>query len=398
MEGQLERRDAMNVDFTPDQLALQDGIRKVAARFTEEYWVEKDEARAFPWEFHQALAEGDWLGICIPEEYGGGGLGVTEASIVVQEIAASGACMNGASIAHTTMFSLLPIIKHGTPQQKERFLPRAASGDLHLAFAVTEPDAGTDTGRTSTFARKVDGGYLVSGKKVWITKAQEAERLLLLTRSVPASEVKRKVDGLTLFFAEVDRAHVDIRPIRKMGRNATDSNEVFIDDLFVPDEDLIGEPGRGFYTLLDGLNPERILNAQEAIGIGRAALRRACDYARDRVVFDRPIGMNQGIQFPLAEALAQLDAAELMCWRAARLYDDGQPCGREANSAKYLAAEAGFYAADRAVQTHGGYGYARDYHVERYFREVRVLRLGPVSQELVLAYLAEHVLGLPKSY
>ena len=301
----------MNVDFTSDQLALQDGIRKVAARFTEEYWVEKDEARAFPWEFHQALAEGDWLGICIPEEYGGGGLGVTEASIVVQEIAASGACMNGASIAHTTMFSLLPIIKHGTPQQKERFLPRVASGDLHLAFAVTEPDAGTDTGRTSTFARKVDGGYLVSGKKVWITKAQEAERLLLLTRSVPASEVKRKVDGLTLFFAQVDRAHVDIRPIRKMGRNATDSNEVFIDDLFVPDEDLIGEPGRGFYTLLDGLNPERILNAQEAIGIGRAALRRACDYARDRVVFDRPIGMNQGIQFPLAEALAQLDAAEL---------------------------------------------------------------------------------------
>jgi acyl-CoA dehydrogenase len=388
----------VNLDFTGEQEALRDGIRELAAQFSDEYWSEKDEARAFPWEFHRALAKGDWLGICIPEEYGGGGLGVTEASIVVQEIAASGACLNGASLAHTAVFGLLPIIRHGTDEQKRRFLPRAAAGDLHLAFAVTEADAGTDTGRTSTFARKVDGGYLVSGKKVWITKAQEAERLLLLTRTTPLDQVEKKVHGLTLFFAELDRDHVDIRPIKKMGRNATDSNELFIDDLFVPDEDVVGEPGRGFHVLLDGLNPERVLNAQEAIGIGRAALRRAVDYARSRVVFDRPIGMNQGIQFPLAEALAELDAAELMCWRAARLYDAGMPCGREANTAKFLAAEAACHATDRAVQTHGGYGYAREYHVERYFREARVLRLGPVSQELILAYLGEHVLGLPKSY
>jgi acyl-CoA dehydrogenase len=388
----------VNLDFTPEQEALRDGIRDLAAKFSDEYWSEKDEACAFPWEFHEALAKGDWLGICIPEEYGGGGLGVTEASIIVQEIAASGACLNGASLAHTAVFGLLPIIRHGTDEQKRRFLPRAAAGDLHLAFAVTEPDAGTDTGRTSTFARKVDGGYLVSGKKVWITKAQEAERLLLLTRTTPLSEVKRKIHGLTLFFAEVDRDHIDIRPIKKMGRNATDSNELFIDELFVPDEDVVGEPGHGFRVLLDGLNPERVLNAQECIGIGRAALRRAVEYAKTRIVFDRPIGMNQGIQFPLAEALAELDAAELMCWRAARLYDDGMPCGREANTAKYLAAEAAFHATDRAVQTHGGYGYAKEYHVERYFREARVLRLGPVSQELILAYLGDNVLGLPKSY
>jgi acyl-CoA dehydrogenase len=388
----------VDLKLTTQQAALRDGIRELAAKFPDEYWAEKDEACAFPWEFHEALASGGWLGICIPEEYGGGGLGVTEASIVVQEIAASGACLNGASLAHTAAFSLLPIIRHGNEQMKRRFLSRAASGDLHLAFAVTEPDAGTDTGRTATFARKVDGGYLISGKKVWITKAQEAERLLLLARTTPRGEVKKKVHGLTLFFANCDREHIEIRSIKKMGRNATDSNELFIDDLFVPDDDVVGEPGRGFNALLDGLNPERVLNAQECIGIGRAALRRAVDYARSRVVFDRPIGMNQGIQFPLAEALARLDAAELMCWRAAELYDAGLPCAREANSAKYLAAEAGFFAADRAIQTHGGYGYAREYHVERYFREVRVLRLGPVSQELILAYLGEHVLGLPRSY
>jgi acyl-CoA dehydrogenase len=388
----------VNLEVSTDQAALRDGIRELSSKFSEEYWSEKDEACEFPWEFHHALANGGWLGICIPEEYGGGGLGVTEASIVVQEIAASGACLNGASLAHTAAFSLLPLIKHGTDELKQRFLPRAASGDLHIAFAITEPDAGTDTGRTSTFARKVDGGYLITGKKVWTTKAQEAERLVLLARTTPFDEVEKKVHGLTLFFAECNRDRIDIRRIKKMGRNATDSNELFIDDLFVPDEDVVGTPGRGFNALLDGLNPERILNAQECIGIGRAAMRRAVEYAKNRIVFDRPIGMNQGIQFPLAQALAELDAAELMCWRAAKLYDAGEPCGREANSAKFLAAEAGFFAADRAVQTHGGYGYAKEYHVERYFREVRVMRLGPVSQELILAYLAEHVLGLPKSY
>ena len=388
------------MDFNPttEQQTLRDGIAKLAAGFPDEYWAAKDEACEFPWEFHNAVAAADWLGMCIPTDYGGGGLGVTEASIVVQEVAASGACLNGASVLHTAIFGLLPIIRHGPEELRRRFLPRAAKGDLHLSFAVTEPNAGTDTAKTSTMATKVDGGYLVSGQKVWITKALEAERLLLLTRTTPAEQCVKKTDGLTLFFAECDRDKISIRPIKKMGRNATDSNELFIDELFVPDEDVVGRPDHGFRCLIDGLNPERILNAQEAIGIGRAALRRAVVYACEREVFDRPIGMNQGIQFPLAQALAQLDAAELMCWKAASLYDAGEPCAREANSAKFLAAEAGFFAADRAVQTLGGYGYAREFHVERYFREVRVLRLGPVSQELILAYLGEHVLGLPRSY
>ena len=388
----------MDFEFTEEQLALRDGIRRLAATFPETYWSEKDQNREFPWEFHNVVADGGWLGTCIPTEYGGGGLGVIEASIIAQEVAASGACLNGASIVHTAMFSLLPIVKYGSEEMRQRFLPRAAAGDLHLAFAITEPNAGTDTAKTSTFARKVPGGYLVNGQKVWITKAQEAERLIMLTRTTPVDQVDKKTHGMTLFFAPCDRDRIDIRPIKKMGRNATDSNELFIDDLFVPDEDVIGEPGRGFNYLLDGLNPERILNAQEAIGIGRAAIRRAVDYANNRIVFDRPIGMNQGIQLPLAEALTKLDAAELMCWKAASLYDRGLPCGKEANMAKYLAGEAGFFAADRAVQTHGGYGYAVEYHVERYFREARVLQLGPVSQELALAYIGEHVLGLPKSY
>lgn len=388
----------MEFELNQAQVALRDGVRELCMRFPDEYWAEKDEKPEFPWEFHEAAARGGWLGVCIPEEFGGQGLGVVEGSIVVHEVAASGACLNGSSIVHTSMFSLLPIIRHGSEQMKRRFLSRVASGDLHLAFAVTEPTSGSDTTKTSTLARKVDGGYLVTGQKVWITKAQEAERLLLLTRTTPLSECEKPTEGMTLFFAPCDRDHIEIRGIRKMGRNATDSNELFINDLFVPDEDVVGEPGRGFRYLLDGLNPERVLNAQEAIGIGRAALRRAVAYANERIVFDRPIGMNQAIQFPLAEAMARLDAAELMCWKAATLYDRGLPCAREANCAKYLAADAGFFAADRAVQTHGGFGYAREYHVERYFREVRVLQLGPVSQELALAYLGQHVLGLPKSY
>jgi acyl-CoA dehydrogenase len=267
----------MDFEFTDEQLALRDGIRRLAASFPETYWAEKDEKREFPWEFHEAVAADGWLGICIPPEYGGGGLGVMEASIVAQEVAASGAGMNGASIVHTAMFGLLPLVKHGSEEIRQRFLPRAAKGDLHLAFTVTEPNAGTDTSKTATFARKVPGGYLVNGQKVWITKAQEAERLLMLTRTTTIDQVEKKTHGMTLFFAPCDRDHIEIRPIKKMGRNATDSNELFIDDLFVPDEDVIGEPGRGFYYLLDGLNPERILNAQEAIGLGRASIRRAVD-------------------------------------------------------------------------------------------------------------------------
>jgi acyl-CoA dehydrogenase len=306
--------------------------------------------------------------------------------------------MNGCSALHLTIFGLNPVVRHGGAALRERVLPRAATGELHVSFAVTEPDAGTDTSRITTFARRDGDGYVVTGKKVWISKALEAEKLLLLARTTPREACERPTDGMTLFFCDLDRDAVEVRRIPKMGRNAVDSNELFIDGLRVSAEDRVGEEGRGFRYLLDGLNPERILLAHESVGIGRAALRRAVAYASDRVVFDRPIGRNQGIQFPLADALARLDAAELVAAKAAWLYDNGLPCAREANIAKYLCAEAAFAAADRAVQTLGGFGYAREYHVERYFREARLMRIAPVTQEMVLSYLGEHVLGLPKSY
>jgi acyl-CoA dehydrogenase len=306
--------------------------------------------------------------------------------------------MNGCSAVHIGIFGFEPIIKHGSDELKRRFLPRLAAGDLHVSFAVTEPDAGTDTTNISTFARKVDGGFLVSGKKVWITKAQEAERLMILCRTAPRSASDRKTAGMTLLFAPMDRDHIEVRRIPKMGRNAIDTNELFIDDLFVPDEDVIGEVGNGFKTILAGLNAERVISANAAIGLGRAALRRGTEYAKDRTVFGRPIGKNQGIAFPLAQALIQLDAADTMCHKAAWLIDNGLPCAREANAAKYLSAEAGFFAADAALTVHGGYGYSKEYHVERYFREARLMRIAPISQEMVLNYVAEHVLGLPRSY
>ena len=377
---------------------LRSGMRDLCRRYDDAYWATHDEQHDFPWDFYTDIAKGGWLGIALPEQYGGGGLGVGAASVLLQEIAESGAGMNGASAVHLGIFGLLPLEKHGSAELKQRFLPRMAAGDLHVSFGVTEPDAGTDTTRISTTATRTADGYRISGRKVWITKAQQAERILLLARTTPRAECSRRTDGLSLFFVEVDRAHIDIRPIPKMGRNAINTNELFIDDLEVPASDLVGEEGRGFQYLLGGLNAERILIAHEAIGLGRAALRRAVGYANERVVFDRPIGRNQGISFPLADALARLDAAELVARRAASLYDAGLECGREANTAKYLAADACFQAADRAVQTHGGFGYAKEYHVERYFREARLMRLVPVSQEMVLNYLAEHVLGLPRSY
>lgn len=388
------------MDFSVSALhrELRQAVREVCADFPDAYWLEHDESRVFPWDFYNAIVAGGWLGMTVPTEYGGAGLGVTEAAIVEQEIAASGAGMNGCSAVHLGIFGFEPIIRHGSEALKQRFLPRLVSGDLHVSFGVTEPDAGTDTTNISTFARRVEGGYLVSGKKVWITKAQEAERLLLLCRTTPLSEVAKKTAGMTLLFAPMDRAHIDVRPIPKMGRNAVDTNELFIDDLFVAEEDRVGAEGEGFQTLLPGLNAERVLTANCAIGIGRAALRRASQYARDRVVFGRPIGQNQGVAFPLAEALMQLDAAELVCHQAAWLIDNGLPSGRAANAAKYLAGEAGFRAADVAVSVHGGYGFAREFHVERYFREARLLRIAPISQEMVLNYVAEHVLGLPRSY
>jgi acyl-CoA dehydrogenase len=388
------------MDYTedPTHREIREAVRALCKRFPDDYWMEHDDSHEFPWEFYDAVRDAGWLGLTIPEEYGGGGLGVTEAAIVEREIAASGAGMSGCSAVHIGIFGFHPVIEHGSESLKRRFLPQAASGELHVSFAVTEPDAGTDTTNISTAARKVDGGWLVTGKKVWITKAQESRRMLLLARTSPKDPSQKKTHGLTLFFAEIDREKVQVREIPKMGRNAVDTNELFIDELFVADEDVVGEVDRGFRTILGGLNAERVIAANAALGIGEAALRRGVAYARQREVFGRPIGQNQGIAFPLAEARIRLDAAEQVVQRAAWLVDNGLPCGREANAAKYLCAEAGFFAADVALQAHGGFGYGKEFHVERYFREARLLRIAPISQEMVLNYTAEHVLGLPRSY
>jgi acyl-CoA dehydrogenase len=344
------------------------------------------------------MAEAGWIGVAIPEQYGGGGQGIGMAAAVLEEVAASGACMNGASAVHLSIFGMHPVVMHGSDEMKQRFLPKVADGSLHVAFGVTEPDAGTDTTRITTRAVRDGEQYVITGRKVWTTKALECDRILLLTRTTPLAECAKPTDGMTLFLVDRHAPGVHAAAIAKMGRNAVASCETTYDDVVVPEADRVGDEGRGFHYLLGGLNAERILIAAEAVGIGRAALRRAVQYANERVVFGRPIGKNQGIAFPLAEAHARLRAADLMVREAARLIDAGLPCGEEANLAKYLAAEAGFFAADRAVQTHGGFGYATEYHVERYFREARLPRLAPISQELVLAYVAEHVLGLPRSH
>lgn len=388
----------MDFELSPEHTALQESVRELMKKFPDEYWMEKDQKHEFPWEFYRTFAGAGYLGILIPPEYGGLGLGLTPAALVLEEVAASGAGMNGASAVHLSMFSITPVVKFGTPEMRRKYLPAIARGDLHVAFGITEPDAGTDTTAIRTTAVRQGDYYVIHGQKVWTSKALEAQKVLLLARTAPLNQCSRRTDGMTLFLADLDRSAVSIRPIPKMGRNAVDSNEVFLDGLRVSVSDVVGEEGKGFYYLLDGLNAERILIAHEMVGLGRAALRRAVNYARERVVFGRPIGQNQGIQFPLADALARLDAAELLARKAAWLYDRGLPCGREANTAKYLAAEAAFLAADRAVQTHGGFGYAVEYHVERYFREARMGRIAPISDNLVLAYLGQHVLGLPRSY
>jgi acyl-CoA dehydrogenase len=388
------------VDFEPteDQATIRKAVAELAGKFDDQYWMEKDEAHEFPGEFYDAFARAGWLGITTPEEYGGHGFGITEASILIEEVAAAGGGMNAASSMHLSIFGMHPVIVHGSEQLKRRTLPRIVDGDLHVCFGVTEPGAGLDTTHITTFARRDGDRYVVNGRKVWISKAQESEKILLLTRTTKFEDAAKKTDGLTLFLTDLDRSAVEIRPIAKMGRNAVSSNELFIDDLVVPEEDRVGEEGQGFRYILDGLNPERMLVAAEALGLGRAALRRAVQYAGEREVFGRPIGMNQGLQFPLADSLARLDAAELALRKATWLYDRGLPCAREANTAKYLCAEAGFQAADRALQTHGGMGYAEEYHVARYFREARLLKIAPISQEMVLNYLGSHVLGLPRSY
>jgi acyl-CoA dehydrogenase len=388
------------VDFelSEAQEAIRAAARTLAARFDDAYWRRCDEEHRFPWEFYQAFADAGWLGIAMPREYGGAGLGISEAALLMEEVAASGAAMNGATALHLTIFGLNPVVRHGSEELKRRILPAAAGGTLHVAFGVTEPDAGSDTPSITTRAVREGDRYIVRGKQVWTSKALESSKVLLLARTTPLDACARRTDGMTLFLADLDLAHVTIRPIAKLGRNAVDSNEVFYDDLPVDARDVVGEVDRGFYHLLDGLNPERILIAAEALGTGRVALRRATAYAKERRVFGRPIGQNQGIQFPLADSHAKLTAAELMIRKAAWLYDNGHPCGAEANMAKYLAAEWGFEAADRALQTLGGFGYAKEFDVERYWREVRVMRIAPVTQEMILNFLGQHELGLPRSY
>ncbi|HZE14502.1 MAG TPA: acyl-CoA dehydrogenase family protein [Mycobacterium sp.] len=388
----------MNFELTEDQELIRRSVAELASKFDDHYWMEKDQAHEFPTGFYRAIADGGWLGMTIPVEYGGHGLGITEATLLAEEVAKSGGGMNAASSIHLSIFGMQPVVVHGSEELKSRTLPRVAAGDLHVCFGVTEPGAGLDTSRITTFAKRQDDHYVVNGRKVWISKAMESEKILLLTRTQHYDEVAKKTDGMTLFLTDLDRSRVDIRPIRKMGRNAVSSNELFIDNLEVPVQDRIGEEGKGFQYILDGLNPERMLIAAEALGIGRVALDRAVKYANEREVFNRPIGMNQGIQFPLADSLARLDAAELMLRKATWLYDNGKPCGREANTAKYLCADAGFTAADRALQTHGGMGYAEEYHVARYFREARLMKIAPISQEMILNYLGSHTLKLPKSY
>lgn len=388
----------MDFALTEDQQTIKEAVAELASKFDNQYWMDKDSNHEFPAEFYQAFAEGGWLGITTPEEYGGHGFGITEASLLLEEVAASGGGMNAASSMHLSIFGMHPVIVHGSEEMKRETLPRIVSGDLHVCFGVTEPGAGLDTTRITTFAKRDGDDYIVNGRKVWISKAMESEKILLLTRTSKFEDSDKKTDGLTLFLTDLDRDHVDIRPIRKMGRNAVTSNELFIDNLRVPAAHRIGEEGKGFKYILDGLNPERMLVAAEALGIGRAALRAGVQYGNEREVFGRPIGMNQGIQFPLADSLARLDAAELMLRKATWLYDNGLPCAREANTAKYLCADAGFDAADRALQTHGGMGYAEEYHVARYFREARLTKIAPISQEMILNFLGSHVLGLPRSY
>ncbi|MDM0000306.1 acyl-CoA dehydrogenase family protein [Variovorax sp. J22P240] len=388
----------MNFDLSDEQQALCDAVSRTCARFDDEYWLRKDKEGGFPFELHQALAESGWLGICIPEEYGGSGLGITEAALMMQTISASGAGMSGASAVHMNIFGLQPVVIFGSDAQKKRMLPPLVQGKEKACFAVTEPDAGLNTTRLKTQALREGEHYILSGSKVFISTAQVAEKMLILARTTPLDQVKKPTDGLSLFYTDIDRRFVEARVIDKMGRKAVDTNQLFIDGLKVPVEDRIGEEGQGFHYILHGMNPERILIASEAIGLGKVALKRATQYANERIVFDRPIGQNQAIQHPLAERWMQLEAANLMMLKAADLFDRGLPCGAEANSAKYLGAEAGYQACLQAVMTHGGYGYAKEYHVERYLRESLIPRIAPISPQLILCFIAEKVLGLPKSY
>jgi acyl-CoA dehydrogenase len=384
--------------FTEEQQRIRDAVGRLCARFGDEYWLERERKGGFPEAFYRAVAQDGWLGIAMPEAYGGAGLGIGEASAMMQAVAQSGAGFSGASALHMNIFGLNPVVRFGTEEQKRRFLPPLIRGEEKACFAVTEPDVGLDTTHLKTKAVRDGDAYVLSGSKIWISTAQVAHKMLILARTTPLDAVRKPTEGLSLFYTDLDRRFVEVREIAKMGRKAVDSNMLFIDGLRVPRADLVGEEGRGFHQILHGMNPERILIAAEAVGLGLAALARAAEYAKQRVVFGRPIGQNQGVQHPLAACWAELKAAELMVYHAAALYDRDQPCGAEANAAKYLAAEAAWKACETAVMTHGGYGYAQEYHVERYLREAQIARIAPVSPQLVLCHIAERVLGLPKSY
>ena len=388
----------MDFQLRDDQLAIRDAINRLCANFDAEYWLDCDTEGHFPDEFVAAVVAGGWLGIAMPEAYGGSGLGITEGTIMMQAIAESGAGLSGASALHMNIFGLNPVVVFGTDEQKQRMLPPLIRGEDKACFGVTEPNAGLDTTQLDTRAEKTANGYVINGAKHWTSMAQRANKVLLLARTTPKDQCKKKTEGLSLFYTTLDKRYAEVREIPKMGRKAVDSNAVFYDGMPVPKEDLIGEEGKGFKYILHGLNPERILIAGEAVGLGRAALKRAANYAKERVVFGRPIGQNQAIQHPLARNWAELEAADLMTYKAAVMYDQGLECGSFANAAKYLAAEAGFRACETAVLTHGGMGYAKEYHVERYFREMLIPRIAPVSREMILNYIAERELGLPKSY
>jgi acyl-CoA dehydrogenase len=388
----------MDFSLSAEQQQIRDAILQHCSRFPDEYWLARDRDAVFPHDFYQSLVAAGWLGIAMPTEYGGSGLGITEAAVMMQAIAESGAAMTGASSVHIPVFSVQPVVQFGTREQKDRILPAVVSGKDRVCFAVTEPNAGLNTTELKTRAERREGGYLVNGEKLWISTAQVSNKMLLIARTTPLEQVARKTDGLSLFYTDLDRSRIDVRLIPKMGRHAVDSNLLFINDLWVPEEHRIGAEGAGFKILLQGLNPERVLIAAEAVGIGRAAVARAARYARERIVFNRPIGQNQGIQHPLAKCWAQLEAANLMVMKAATLFDQGLECGVEANAGKYLAGEFAFEACHTAMLTFGGMGYAQEYHVERLLREVLIPRTAPVTPHLILSFLAEKVLELPKSY
>ncbi len=388
----------MNFEFSEEQEAIRASVERICARFGDDYWLARDTDGDFPEAFVQAVTDGGWLGIAMPEQYGGAGLGVTETAILAHTIARSGAGMSGASAVHLNLFGPNPIVVFGTEEQKARFLPRLIEGKDRACFGVTEPDAGLNTTQLTTRATLDGDHYRINGRKMWTTTAQTANKILIIARTTALADCRKATDGLTLFYTDLNREQIEVRLIEKMGRKAVDSNALFIDDLIVPIADRIGEEGDGWKCLLHGLNPERILIAAEAVGLGQAALQKASAYARERVVFDRTIGKNQAIQHPLAENWMELEAANLMVFKAADLYDRDQPCGAQANSAKYLAAEAALRACQRAVLTHGGMGYAREFHVERYLREIMIPMIAPISQELIKSFIAERILGQEKSY